>query len=301
MEDFAVVGTTQPAKKGGKGAVILAIVFALIAVGLGVWVVILLTNNNGGEAKREAASDNTDTVVVDNDAKIRELVKDVYGAVPATYDGYTAVKSFDSGVEISIADGVIMRTDRSYGIDSELTDINGSHEELSAKSRSVIDAAVLPILSKYGLKKTSEPKGYFAWGNEHYAFYEGNSIVCYYGTGIGFAFECADKNWYSEDDKSLTLALADAYKKKEGKAIGYLGAKTKGITKNKAGTYELITASEDDAVALFYRKVGDGDWKFFTALQQGPWCDSFNTAELKEAYEGEECLSVNGDMAVVKK
>jgi len=300
MEDFAVVGTAQPAKKGGKGAVILAIVFALIAVGLGVWVVILLMGNNGAETKKENASNNTNTAVNDNDTKVRELVKEVYEAIPQTYDGYMAVKNFDSGVEISIADGVIMLTNRSYGVTSELTNILSSHEELSVKSRSTIDAAAMPILSKYGLKKTSEPKGYYSWGNEHYAFYEGNNIICYYGTGLGFALECADKNWYSEDDKALTLALAEAYKEKKGKAIGYLGAKAKDVVKNTTGTYERIEAEEDSAAALFYRKVGDNNWKFFEDLQQGPWCEDFNTEELKEAYKGATCLDKSGNSVIWK-
>ncbi len=37
-------GIVTPAKKGGKGAVVLAILFALIAVGLGVWLAIVLLN-----------------------------------------------------------------------------------------------------------------------------------------------------------------------------------------------------------------------------------------------------------------
>lgn len=301
---------TQPKvmykRKNNPAAMIAIIVLLLAVVGLGVWIAILLTNNNKTEDKKTAGSESGATVtvdengnVVDNDAKIREMVDEMYAAHSAVFDGYTADKTFDNGVEFSIGDGVIMRTNHSYGIRTDGR--SEAYYNLVNSRRSSMDTKATNILSKYGLKKTSEPKGHMSWGNEHYAFYEGNNIICYYGSDYGLAFECSDKSWYSEDDKALIIKLADAYKKKEGEAypVGYIGAETKDITKNSAGTYERITVSFDDSVGLFYRKTG-GEWKYFTGTQAGISCSAYNTSELKEAYAGEKCYEGTNDNLTVK-
>lgn len=300
---------TQPSvvykNKSNRGLVILLVIFVLATAGLGTVLGITLMSNKSEdkkEDKKTVANSSTATVdengnVVDNDAKIRELIHEAEDMHTAALDGYSATRTFDGGVEISIGDGVIMSTNHSYGLDSY--NMSDAYYKLVEARRSTLDSKMNTIFSKYGLSKTSEPKGHFSWGNEHYGFYGGNNIVCYYGTDYGFALECADKNWYSEDDKTLNLALADAYKKKTGEAIGYIDAKTSGITKNNAGTYERITAGLDDAVALFYRKNG-GEWKYFVAVQQGPGCEAYNTSELKEAYAGEKCWDNSGNETVVK-
>lgn len=302
---------TQPTvmykRKSNPALLIAAIIFALISVGLGIFLAITLMNNNKSEDKKDedkktAACSSTATVddegnVVDNDSKIRELVREAEEAHAAAFDNYNASRTFDDGVQISIGDGVIMPTNHSYGLNTYT--MGEDYYNMVEARRSTIDSKMSGIFGKYGLSKTSAPKGYATWGNEHFAFYEGNNIVCYYGTGYGFALECADKNWYSEEDKTLSLALADAYKKKTGETIGYIDAKTSKIEKNSAGTYDRITVGLDNAVAFFYRKNG-GEWKFFTGAQQMLSCDSYNTSELKEAYAGTRCYQGSNENLTVK-
>ncbi len=287
-----------PVKKSGKGALIAAAFFALVAVGLGVWIAILLPQVGKNDDKCKN-SGSTEVATTDNDEKIRDLVKEAEKEYPQIMDGYGTYRSFDDGVQISVGDGVIMPTNRSYGLGNySMVD---AYYSLAKSRKATVKSKMEVIFDKYGLKRTSAPKGFWSWDltDDDYGFYEGNDIVCYMNVGYGFDLDCADKNWVKEEDKNLVLALADAYEAKTGNKVGYLDAKAKDVTKNSEGTYERITAMFADAAALFYRKA-DGDWKYFTGTQQMISCDSYDTDELKAAYVGERCWQGNNDNLTVK-
>ncbi len=63
MTAAPIAPQVQPTKKGGKGAVIGMIFFALVAVGLGVWVAILLLNPPKSSNTGGGSSDNGDSNV----------------------------------------------------------------------------------------------------------------------------------------------------------------------------------------------------------------------------------------------
>lgn len=287
-------------QKNSNGALMIAGIFAIIAVVLGVCLVIAMMKKcDAAECKKVADAEKKD----DKTEKILKIVDDVAKAHSDAMGGYNAVKTYTNndydGVVFSIGDGVYMPTNLSYGLDAP--SYNDSYDKLLESKRVALLNKVSDALSSNGLKKVSAPSGYFAWGGDssQYSFYEGDGIICYANTVYGFSFSCADKTWYSEDDKSLTLALAEAYKKKEGRDVGYLYAKKSDIKKNSDGTYERIMGSFDDAAAYFYRKVG-GEWKFFMGAQQAADCSLYNTSELKEAYSGEKCWDGTVE-TVVKK
>lgn len=284
-------------KKGGKGLLAVTCLLAVATIGLGVGLVIAMSKKCDEKECAKVAEDKAAVAMTENDEKIRNLIKDAEAAHAAALDNYSADRLFDYGVQISVGDGVIMPTAHSYGLQN--TSTSDTYYSLVSSRRAALNNKIVEIFNKYGLKKASEPKGYFSWGAENYAFYENDNIVCYYSTEYGFSLECADKRWISEEDKALVLALAGAYEKKEGKKVGYLDARKSAITKNSAGTYERIVASFDDAAALFYRKVG-GEWKFFMGVQQGPSCEEYSTSELKEAYAGEKCWDNKGNENTVK-
>ena len=288
----------EPKKKGGKGLLAITGLLAVVAIGLGVGLVIAMSKKcdeaECAKATNEKKAAATATLNYENDEKIRGIIVSLEDAFTSATGGWGADRSFDRGVQISIGDGIIMSTNHSYGIERYDADLSSKKTSLRNKT--------IEVLTDNGLKKVDEPKGFFSWAesSSEYGFYEGSNIICYYSVvGGNYSVNCADKRWYKEEDKKLTLELAAAYEKKEGNKVGYLGAETKSITKNSAGTYETIVASLDDAAALFYRKVG-GEWKFFVGVQQGPGCEAYNTSELKAAYAGEKCWDDSGNESIVK-
>ena len=304
-------GISVPAKKGGKGAVVLAILFALIAVGLGVWLAILLLNPaKGGESKNEnntnnggssnqannggsSSADNS----IRNDAKIREIMKKA-GEAWGTAAEYAVISyGFDGVFALPVSSSV--QTDANHSYYFATDSFNSSLSLGSAKARVVknLDSAeksLASAISGYGLKKVDEPKNYenfnFSTVTKS-SYYESDEIFCVsVWDDNSYTFSCADKSWVSEAKKNLAIALAAAYNKKNSdNQLGYIYGSPDEIKNNSDGTYELITAGVNDAVALFYRKKGTEDWTFFTFAQSGISCDRYNTAELKEAYKGEKC------------
>lgn len=301
-------GIAMPAKKGGKGAVVLAIVFALIAVGLGVWIAILLLNPakggesggnsaNGGNAGNGGSAGNT-VSVSSRDDEIQNLLDEMGNSY--SVGGYTADRFYtDYGLPIKVSDKIWAESARSYGVTvKKFADSEGSATE--------IRNSVVNVLKTKGLKNVSIP--YFDWsgavaGNDTTGYFKSDDgIYCMVsdiskvegsGNDVGyswFQYQCMDEGWLTEGNKELAINLATAYNNaNDGNSISYIGGTlTRKIKKNPAGTYEKITVGFADAVALFYRKVG-GEWKFFTAAQSAITCDTYNTAELKEAYKGEKC------------
>ena len=109
-------GISVPAKKGGKGAVVLAIVFALIAVGLGVWLAILLLNPaKGGESKNE---NNTNNGGSSNQAVVSERDEDevlnLLDEIEEPFAGYSSEKSYDHSMPIKVGDKLWAASVKTY-------------------------------------------------------------------------------------------------------------------------------------------------------------------------------------------
>ena len=298
-------GISVPAKKGGKGAVVLAILFALIAAGLGVWLAILLLNPaKGGEAggsTKNGSSDGSTVVTSNNDDEVQKLLDEMGNSFPA--GGYSVDMTYsDAGLPIKVSDKLWAASVRSYGaFVKKYADSEGSAQQMRE--------GVVGVLKKNGFTNTTVPTfGYYGDSvptndTTHY-FKNGDGLYCDVSSisdvagsvndpGYSwFTYECTDENWLTEDNKKLAIDLAAAYDStKEGKEypLTYItGTLTRKVEKNEAGTYERITVGFDDSVGLFYRKVG-GEWKYFLGTQQAISCDRYNTDELKEVFKGEKC------------
>ena len=301
-------GISVPAKKGGKGAVVLAILFALIAVGLGVWLAILLLNpakkDNCEVSKSENGSSSaTEVTSIKNEAKVREMVKKAANAWATTAEYSMVDNVFDGTAQVPVSDSVQTWSDYSYGFSTG--EVNNYVIKRVENNRVKAEESVANVVSGYGLKKISRPTNFTVLfvEPEYLNYYDDGEVFCYsVWDSSEYRFTCADRSWINADKKALVLALAKAYNAKEKDyPIGFIYADPSEITKNKAGSYELLTATESDAAALFYRKAGDNDWKYFTSLQSGPNCSLFNSSELKEAYEGELCFAEDGSESTVKK
>ena len=302
-------GIAMPVKKGGKGAVVLAILFALIAAGLGVWLAIVLLNpakgseptggNSGSSSQGNNSQSNdsdSNTVVYDRDENV---VLNLVDEIEESFIAFGSERFYsDENLPIKVNDKLWAASVMTYG--SRITkyaDADGSAEDLRNNAVSV--------LKKHGMTNITVPPLYYGDEKDNTTDYFKNNdgLYCHVSdiskvegtsksnTYSWFEFGCTNENWLTEDSKSLAIALATAYNNsEEGKnyPISFIGVTPRRIKKSKSGAYETITASLADSAALFYRKVG-GDWKLFTTTQQQLSCSAYKTAELKEAYEGERC------------
>ena len=303
MESGEYEPTAQvAAKKGGKGAVILAIVFALIAAGLGVWLAILLLNPaKGGESGGATGGSTGNTALLSSqEDEVQNLLDDIEESFPE--GGYSIDKIYDDyGLPVKVSDKLWTESARSYGAYVKKYADSGSATQ--------IYNSIINLLKKKGLKNVAVPT-FGIYGEEipeqdttHY--FKGDSgIYCHVsntnkvegsGNDMGYSwleYRCSNENWLTEDNKKLAIDLAAAYHNSDdGKQypINYIGGTlTRKIKKNPAGTYEHITVGFEDSVALFYRKT-DGEWKYFLGTQQAISCDRYDTDELKEAFKGTKC------------
>ncbi len=303
-------GISAPVKKGGKGAVVLAIVFALIAVGLGAWIAILLLNPaKGGESGGSSANGNNAgnggsagnaVSVSSQDDEIQSLLDAMENAFPN--GGYSVDRIYsDYGLPIKVGDKLWTESARSYGAfvkkyeGSEGSATETRNSAISVLKEKGLKSVSVPIFGYNGLEADTDTTSYFKSDDGIYCHVSDISQVKGSGYNEGyswFEYQCMDEKWLTGDNKKLAIDLAAAYNNtKDGKQypISYIGgALTRKIKKNLAGTYETITVGFADAAALFYRKAG-GEWKYFTATQQAISCSEYNTAELKEAYKGDKC------------
>lgn len=303
-------GIVTPAKKGGKGAVVLAVLFALIAVGLGVWLAIMLLNppkkdncevsgNNSGGSSNVAETNESDV----------DAVLNLLDEIDEPFVGYSSENEYyDAGLPIKVNDNLWASAVMTYGATVKVYDDSDSDAKQMRSS-------AINTLKKNGLTSVAGPS-IMGYGDDA-SYYENSDsgLYCYVGNVNGvtgyksagyswFTYQCTNKNWLTDENKQLAIDLAAAYHKSDdGKEykINYISdTLTRKIKKNDAGTYEHITVGFENAAALFYRKVG-GEWKYFTATQQAISCKQYNTAELKEAYKGEKCWDENkGDDVVLK-
>ena len=274
--------------KTNKAAIIGMLLFAAIAIGLGVWLAIVLMNppkatttssDESGQDNCEVAgggdienggSGNDDSI--DYGKKVRDIVGEIATAAGELLDDNRyVVKTYDGSVAVNVNDNLSVPTTIAYGIYVK--------EAMLKVDSNKIDSVFSPILTKNGLKKTQNE----TYGVRHYKSNEG--IYCEYSGGSApyYAF-CGYKTWISEDNTKLAKTLQKAFDEP-----AYIDVDVKNVVKSSSGNYERVDVNFTDTAGLFYKKSGTDDWKFFRSTQSELSCKEYNTDELKEVYEGVTC------------
>ena len=293
-------------KKGGKGAAIGMVFFALVAIGLGVWVAILLMTPKESCSKGGNTASGGSSEVVETDdfrksvADVQNLLDEIGNSLGGTNYSFEHLRS--TGLLTKINDNLWTTTGLDFG-----TKITAYGNNASTMRNNAV-----AVLKKHNMTNTTVTAlwpGQESDDTTHY-FKNDDGLYCVisdvekYNGKDSFSYRCSYYAWLSDQDKELIIALAEAYKQSEmGKQygdVGYIEGFTRSIHKSPSGNYEKIAVSFSDSVGYFYRKVGD-DWKFFTATQQGINCDLYNTDELKEAFEGDVCWGSKGNDVTIKR
>jgi len=286
---------------------ILCAVFAVAAVGMGVFLVLGGTKKDEGKTNCVTTAENQEKETPQNentedaDLKLRKIVKglerDLIDYFGYAYNDnlhrlmYTVDEGFDSiGVNYEFEDGYVTGVDRSYEV--IFTGTNSSEFYIQKKVQSTGFAdAYAKIMAKYGLSKISDDalKTRFFANETAYVFGNNSGYICeLIAGGDPVYLSCADTNTVSEEKKQLVKELIDAYKEKNEHAKNaeriYINADPEKITKGKTDEYDIITATESDAAAIFYRKDG-GKWVYAFSAQGVMGCDDYEKLGLTDIFE----------------
>ena len=289
-------------KKSGRGLLFVTAFFALATVVLGACLAFtLMKGDNGESAKTNDNKPVAEANKEDSDEKVRNIINDVYDVFVEAAENYRVDKNYGNDMLIPIDDDLAIYANKWYGFSFKPNEYLSKELEKN-NGYAKLEKTVTDALSKKGIKKVSQPKSF------HYAnmdvdllsWYEGDGIFCEYEKLSEITLSCADKSWYTDEQKELTLALRAAYKKKTGEEGSEISIPNAHKIEKKNG-YEHLVAYDSNAVAHYYRKDG-GEWKYFISTQAPVSCDKYDTDELKEAYNGTICYdSTTYADSVVKK
>ncbi len=282
-------------RKSSPVVLVMMIVFALAAIGLGAALVMMLMNKPKSESVSANEEGGTISSAEATDAangfswhKNEDAILSLIDEMAESGHDYRIQNEYNigGGATFEIRDGLLTSSFVSYG---------ASITETASGEIDAMRSYAEKVLIKHGMKKVDDRDE----RDDGLNYIGDDGITCWISSTYwsldhlgSFKYDCSDDSWITDEDKALDIALADAYNVSEqGKKykLDYIFAQTRNIKKNAAGTYETIVASLSDAAGLFYRKVG-GDWKFFTGAQVKVLpCEYYNNAELKEAYAGVKC------------
>jgi hypothetical protein len=295
-----------PRAKASPVTKILCFVFALIAVGLGAFILYdKVINPFIGKVhpcpeKFEMETDKTAETI----KKVKQIIVDerVMMIKFADENGseYVLDQRYDDNPpSYDFEEGYSTSLEASFGLSFRIEPTE-RHFELEEKND--LDGKVRTILENHGLKKTaSSAAGYV--GEVDYYSSEDGYICVFTPESSPLYLDCGHTSWLSQAKKDLVKQLADAYKRgvETSYAVVYVDADPEEIETSPNGEYQRIYGGLDNAGVLFYRKGSDGEWKYFTATQQALGCDQYDTDELKAAFEGRDCYDYENNKSSTVK
>lgn len=295
-----------PRAKASPVTKILCFVFALIAVGLGAFILYdKVINPFIGKAhpcpvKFEKETDKTaettkkvKEIVIDERLMLMRTANNLENAfeIYQKYDEDPAHYDFEEGYSTSL--------EASFGLIFWLEPVE---RHLALAKNTDLYSKVREVLKNHSLKATSNVSGYI---QEVEYYLSDDGYVCWFNSNSApLHLECSHTSWLSRAKKDLVKQLADAYKKDENvdATTIYVDANPEDIETTANGEYQRIYGRLDNAGAWFYRKGTDGEWKFFTALQQQMLdCKDYDTDELKAAFVGTDCYDYENDNLMTVK
>ena len=292
-----------PKAKASPVAKSLCVFFALIAVGLGAFILYdkVINPTMGSTTKCDQSSKEADKTA-ETTKKVKDMIVDVRVMLIKMAEGedYTLNQRYDDNTPTyEFQEGYATGLESSFGLTFYI-EPSQRHDQVTEKNN--LKASVETILKKYGLSKTevTDPGRY---GDvAHYKSDDGYICVAMFG-GMPFYLDCGHTSWLSDTKKELVKKLADVYKASlEGeRSVIYIDADPENIETATGGEYQRIQVSLGDAAGLFYRKGAEGEWKFFTATQQFLDCSAYDTDELKAAYEGVDCYDIETEKSSTVK
>lgn len=109
---------------------------------------------------------------------------------------------------------------------------------------------------------------------------------------LSFACAKTDWTWLTAKEKTTLEELETAYFQKTNEYPAIFGNTTSDVKDSTYEPYQTIWINVGGAAGLFYRTSPDSAWQYFTATQGELECTDYDTEDLKKAYFGEQCFSL---------
>ena len=292
-----------PQRKASPVMGILCGLFALVAVGLGSYIIydkfIEPTDTKCITKTTEEAQETDNFAETNKGAK--KILQDVINELitfGTSFGHFRLEKTYDSDVTYEFEKNYATNLNGAYGLIFDVE--NNTNYSTALASSGIVDK----VMNSHGLKKISfNDPAVIGEGGIYYA--DDNGYICNYSSQSSpVRINCANSNWLTEEDKTFAKSLIDAMKKSDDSKddeMYYVSATLDDITKTADGKYEHVTASVAGAAALFYRNTDGGEWKHFMSTQQALSCNDYNTDELKAAFAGVDCYGYTADKMTTLK
>ena len=292
-----------PQRKASPVMGILCGLFALVAVGLGSYIIydkfIEPTDTKCITKTTEEAQETDNFAETNKGAK--KILQDVINELitfGTSFGHFRLEKTYDSDVTYEFEKNYATNLNGAYGLIFDVE--NNTNYSTALASSGIVDK----VMNSHGLKKISfNDPAVIGEGGIYYA--DDNGYICNYSSQSSpVRINCANSNWLTEEDKTFAKSLIDAMKKSDDSKddeMYYVSATLDDITKTADGKYEHVTASVAGAAALFYRNTDGGEWKHFMSTQQALSCNDYNTDELKAAFAGVDCYDYTADKMTTLK
>ncbi len=292
-----------PQKKASPVMGILCGLFAIVAVGLGGYIIydkFIEPTDTKCVTKTTEEAPVTDSIAETNKGA-KKILQDVISELTTfgtSFGRFRLEKTYDSYVTYEFEKNYATNLDGAYGLVFDVD--NNMNYNTTLASSGIIDK----VMNSHGLKKISfDDPADLGEGGIYYA--DDNGYICNYSSQSSpVRINCANSNWLTEEEKTFVKSLMDAMKKSDdykNDEMLYASVTQDDITKTADGKYEHVTASVAGAAALFYRNADGGEWKYFVSTQQVLNCNDFNTDEIKAAFAGSDCYDYTaGKMTTLK-
>ena len=300
-----------PQKKANPITGILCVIFALVALGLGGYLLYdKVFRAWGGAINCKITPEVAQGVNYEETLlKVKAITGDLWDVL-VDYDNnaggiYVVDRGIDKNqVHYEFEKGYTTSLDYVSGLGIRRSGHASTNE---FQRNSAFSKAVEGVLTKHGLTDHKTFDSDYLASTDTYSGTDGSICEAVYNSD-DFSITCSNTGWLTEKKKTMVKTLIDVLNENKDQAgtglydgSPYLDVPMEKIITTPDGKYEHVTAYGTDAALLFYRNIEDGEWKFFIGAQNTLSCSEYDTDELKAAFAGERCYDdATGSASVVK-
>lgn len=217
---------------------------------------------------------------------VRARMEEALGPVlTETEQGFIAYRpeGMLTAVPLEVTYGVGLSDDYLYG-EQEL--------DYTAMYAEEVFAGVERYLREAGFEATGERYGTWSGGVWPETYLDEQTGVLCVIDAMFVGIHCGYKEWYNRENAELSNNLAKAEMKVTGEDPWLTVANVEAIIDSEVSPYQRISAAKPGYGAMFYRVSPEAEWVYFTSGQAGPACSEFNTDDLRKAFAGLGCYSI---------
>lgn len=293
------VGAVVP-KKHKKVAVLVIAVLAVVAlgslVGLLIWQPWRESANETGDGGDEMTQSPVDDVVTDDEKTPAEGKPGGEGSVKTPDELVREIRDNEGLGNIIQPDGKKFYVFSNRVLAVEVVVKQDGYETTDYDFVMSIADELEQALKARGFEAVRQSVGI----TEYYINRE-TGVIC----DLGGRIICMHRSWYDPRMAELADGLYDAIVK-AGYDYDAILVDYDEVVDSAIKPYQRVISGVSQsgafggAAGYFYRKSPEDEWQLFTIRQDNPMCEEYDTEDLKKAFAGEECWTMEGKESVNK-